>query len=211
MTVRCGALVAVAACALAPASAFAHGRSSTDTPFVDAQVGAAYSDVVAFSNSQLIPGVTESREWGSHFGGTAGLRFGPIALGVHGDFSRFRPYDIGTLGGLVELRLPIPAVQPYARVGLGYAWLGDVNVNTSLAHCGPTSSSAACPSIRGWSLMAGAGIDFWLSRFVTLGGGLDLYVLNLTRSASPTMVTFAQSGDSVGLQLAVTAQLGIHI
>ncbi len=196
---------------LASSAAYAHKDSSTDTPFVDAQVGFAYANVLAFSNDALLPGVNESREWGSHFGATLGLRFGPVAFGAHSDFSRFTSYDIGTLGGMVELRLPIPVVQPYARIGFGYAWLGDLRVSSSLAHCNPTSTSAACPSVRGWTLSGGAGVDFWLGRYFTLGVGLDVYVLNLTRSASPTTINFEQTGDSIGLQLAGSAQLGFHL
>jgi hypothetical protein len=188
----------------------ANGLTSSDVPFVDAHLGVAYANMLAFSNNGLFPGVNESRVWGSHFGATVGLRFGPVAFGLHGDLSRFSPYDIGTVGGVVELRLPIPSVQPWARLGFGYAWLGDVNVSSSLARCSPTSSSTQCPSVRGWNLNGGAGVDFWIGRFVTVGAGLDLYVLNLTRSASPTTVNFEQDGDAVGLQASIAAQLGLH-
>ena len=211
MSARVVSVACACALSLASSAALAHKDSSTDTPFIDAQLGFAYSDVLAFSNSSLLPGVNESREWGSHFGATAGLRFGPVAFGAHGDLSRFTSYDIGSLGAMVELRLPIPTVQPYARVGFGYAWLGDLRVSSSLAHCDPTSTSSSCPSVRGWTLSGGAGVDFWISRYFTLGVGVDLYVLNLTRSASPTTVNFEQTGDSIGLQLTGSAQIGFHI
>ncbi len=212
MTVR-AQLSALCACAVALAAspARANNNSAADLPFVDARVGAAYADVLAFSNDSLIPGVTEFRGWGSHFGATAGLRFGPVAFGARADLSRFSAFDIGTLGGLVELRLPIPVVQPYARLGFGYAWLGDLHATSSLAHCDPASTSTACPSVRGWTLSGGAGVDFWIGRYLTAGAGLDVYVLNLTRSASPTTVNFEQTGDSVGLQVAASVQLGLHI
>lgn len=201
---------ALAALAAAP-GALAHNGNATDLPFVEAQLGAAYSDVVAFDNSGLIPGATESRGWGSFFGATAGLRFGPIAFGPHVDFARYSAFDIGTLGGQVQIRLPIPVVKPWARIGFGYAWLGDLTVSTSMASCSPTSTASQCPSVRGWSLSGGGGLDFAIGRYLTLGGGLDVYVLNLTRSASPTVVNFQQTGDSVGAQVALSVQLGLHI
>lgn len=211
MNTRALSLSVCAALSLLATPALAHKDNAHDIPFVSATAGLAYANVLAFSNDALFPGVTESREWGPHYGLTAGLRFGPVSFGAHGDLSRFRSYDIGTLGGVVELRLPIPVVQPWARVGFGYAWLGDVQVSTSLASCSPTSSSSACPSVRGWTLSGGAGLDVWLHRYLTLGVGLDVYVLNLTRSASPTTVNFERTGDSVGLQGALSVQVGLHI
>lgn len=204
------AVVALAATAWAMPAA-AHNTGSNDIPFVEASVGVAYANVLAFDNSSLIPGVNESREWGPHFGGTAGLRFGPVYFGARVDYSRFKPFDIGTAGLVGGLRIPIPIVQPWARVGFGYAWLGDVTMSSSLARCDPASTATQCPSVRGWTLSGGAGVDFALGRYLTLGVGVDLYVLNLTRSASPTMVSLQQSGDSVGLQFTGSAQLGLHI
>ncbi len=207
------AVAALSALGLLAASsaASAHTGNSTSLPFLEARTGFSYANVFAFDNSGLLPGVNESRVWGPHLGATLGLRFGPVAFGARVDWSRFEPFNLGTAGGVVQLRLPIPVVQPWARVGFGYAWLGDVSMSSSLVRCSPTSTSTQCPSVRGWTLSGGAGVDFLLGRYLTLGAGLELYVLNLTRSASPTSVNLQQTGDSLGLQLTGTVQLGLHI
>jgi len=167
----------------------------------------AMANVYAFSNNNLIPGLTESRVSGPRFGGTVGVRLGPVMIGAHGDLSRFKPYDVGTLGARVEVRLAVIGIQPFVRAGLGYAWLGDINPSSPLWTCGPTAgASAQCPDIRGWHATAGGGIDYAVMRHFTIGAALDLSVLNLTRSASPTMVNLQQEGDSVGVQ----ATLSVH-
>jgi hypothetical protein len=178
-----------------------------DILVVQPEVGVSMANVYAFSNNNLIPGLTESRVSGPRFGGTVGVRLGPVMIGAHGDLSRFKPYDVGTLGARVEVRLAVIGIQPFVRAGLGYAWLGDINPSSPLWTCGPTAgASAQCPDIRGWHATAGGGIDYAVMRHFTIGAALDLSVLNLTRSASPTMVNLQQEGDSVGIQ----ATLSVH-
>ena len=72
--------------------------------------------------------------------------------------------------------------------------------------CSPGSTANACPSISGWNVNAGAGADFSVARWLTLGVGLDFYLLNLNRASSPTQVMFMRTGDSMGFQLALSAQ-----
>lgn len=205
---------ALAALVTAPAVASA---DATDWFFLQPEVGIAYADVFAFSNGGLIPlpgggsvstpTVTEARGVGSYFGGTAGVRLGPVGLGVHTDIARYSNFDVGTLGAQVQLRLPIPIVQPYAQLGLGYAWMGALDYDTYRT----CATSNACPAVYGWSLSAGAGLDVWVSDMVTVGAGLDFSVLNLTRGASPTDVTFSQDGDAVGFQLAASARAALRL
>ncbi len=178
-----------------------------DILVVQPEVGLSMANIYAFSNNNLIPGYTSTTVTGPRFGGTVGVRLGPVMIGAHGDLSRFAPYDLGTLGARAEVRLAVVGVQPFVRVGLGYAWLGDINPSSPLWSCGPTSGTRAdCPDVRGWHATAGGGIDFALMRHFTIGAALDLSVLNLTRSASPTTVNLQQEGDSLGVQ----ATLSVH-
>lgn len=178
------------------------------------ELGSAYNNVVAFKNNMLLPGVSvpgavETKGFGSHFGALAGMRFGPFAFGLHADLSRYAAYDIGTLGPQIQLRLPLPMVQPYARINVGYAWMGAIN-SSAVWMCSPTSSGNNCPSIGGWTISGGAGLDVWLSRRFTVGGGLDVYVLNFNRSASPSTVNYTQEGNAVGLQVAANLQAALR-
>lgn len=191
---------------LAPSLAGAQSLTTNDWVVLEPSIGASYVNVLAFDNSGLLPGVTESSGYGLALGLTAGMRFSIVTIAAHMDLARYKPYDVGTLGGRVQVHLPLPVVKPFARIGFGYAWLGDLNVSSSLITCTPGASSPACPSINGWSAAVGAGVDFSVARWLTLGAALDLTVLNLNRASSPTQVSFSNTGDSVGMQLALSAQ-----
>lgn len=198
---------------LAPAAASAQ-VVNTDWLILQPEVGFSYANVLAFQSDMLLPGVSvpgavNTSGFGSHFGALAGMRFGPFAFGLHGDLSRYSSFDIGTLGPQLQLRLPIPIVQPYARVNIGYTWMGAIDTR-SVWMCTPSSTGNTCPSVSGWTVSAGVGLDFWVSRTVTLGGGLDFYVLNFNRSASPSSVSFTQEGNAVGLQIAANLQAALH-
>ncbi len=186
------------------------GITGSDWIFVQPEVGVAYADVLALSNNNLLPSLTESKVWGEQFAGVVGMRFGPFAFGVRGSFAHYNPFDIGTLGAEIQLRLPIPVIQPYARLGFGYAWLGAIDPETAWSCTSSAAASGGCPKIYGWTASAGAGVDIWLSRHFTVGAGLDVNILNLTRSASIDTVNYTQSGDSLGIEASLTAHAALR-
>lgn len=191
---------------LAPAAASAQGLTDNNWVVLEPSIGVSYANVLAFDNSGLIPGVTQSSGFGPMYGFTAGTRLSIVTLAARIDFSRYDNFDVGTLGARVQVHIPLPVVKPFVRVGGGYAWLGSLTPVSAMWTCSPGSASNDCPSINGWNVNLGAGVDFAVQRWLTLGAGLDFYVLNLNRSASPTQVNFMQSGDSLGFQLALSAQ-----
>lgn len=206
-SVLAATLAAMSGLSLAAGEASAQRIYNIDWLVIQPEVGMSFANVYAFNNNNLIPGYTESRVVGPRFGGTVGMRFGPLTVGAHADLARYTPFDIGNVGARVELRLPLIAVQPFVRVGAGYSWLGQIDPRSMDWTCAPDGpSSSSCPSIRGWHVAAGGGLDITLTRHFTVGGALDLSVLNLTRGARPTTINFQQTGDSVGIQ----ATLSIH-
>ncbi|MEZ4408523.1 MAG: hypothetical protein R3A52_18920 [Polyangiales bacterium] len=208
------AALSFAALSLAALTAASEGRAqgftNVDWLVLQPEVGVSWANVASFSNSNLFPEVNTSSETGPRYGAFVGMRFGPVSFGGHFDFARYTPYDIGTVGVMGELRLPSPLIQPWARLGIGYAWLGDVNLASNAFRCSPGSTATECPSINGWNLGLGAGVDFALIKYVTVGAGVDFTLLNLTRSASPTATGFSQTGDSVGFQLSLMARAALR-
>ncbi len=209
-------LVAGAALALAVVvgGAEAHAQRLLDHDWfvLQAEVGASYANVVAVNNDGLFPSASSTGGWGPHYGLQAGMRFGPVSFGGRFDYSTYKPYNLGGAGVFVELRVPIPLIQPFARVGAGFAWLGDLNPDPSYLACGATgSSSASCPSVSGWYGSLGGGADLVLFSSFTLGAHVDVNFLNLNRDADPTNVTFMRTGDSVGLQVTVGLHAALRI
>lgn len=191
---------------LAGRASSAQSLLSHDWLVLQPELGLSYANVVAVSNDGLFPSASNTAGFGPRFGLLAGMRFGPVTAGARVDVARYKAYDVGDAGLFVELRIPVPFIQPFGRVGVGYAWLGDLNPDPRYLACGASGTSAECPKVSGWFASAGGGIDLAISSHFTLGANLDVTFLNLTRAASPTSVMFTSTGDSVGLQLT----LGLH-
>ena len=203
------ALVAPTLCLgalLASASASAQSLLSHDWLVLQPEVGVSYANVVAVSNDGLFPSASNTTGFGARFGLLAGMRFGPVTAGARVDLARYSAYDIGDAGLFVEVRVPVPFIQPFGRLGVGYAWLGDLNPDPRYLACGATGTAASCPKVSGWFGSVGGGLDLAFNSHFTLGANLDVTFLNLTRAASPTSVMFSTTGDSVGLQVT----LGLH-
>lgn len=192
--------------ALGGAEASAQSLLSHDWLVLQPELGLSYANVVAVSNEGLFPSASSTSGFGPRFGLLAGMRFGPVTAGARVDLARYRAYDVGDAGLFVELRIPVPLVQPFGRVGAGYAWLGDLNPDPRYLACGATGTGASCPKVSGWFASVGGGLDLAVSSRFTLGAHLEVTLLNLTRERSPTVVMFRDTGDSAGLQVT----LGLH-
>jgi hypothetical protein len=111
------------------------------------------------------------------------------------------------------LRIPIFFIEPYFRAGIGYAWMGQVDFN---------SLGDSSVSVFGLTIEAGAGVDIFLNDYISIGGGVDVAFLNLTRQRLDMCmdvggamcnvggVDLQEDGDSVGFQLRATGHLGLH-
>ena len=207
---------ALAACcaasvSLAGATAGAQSLLSHDWLVLQPEVSLAYANLVAVNNNALFPTANATGGWGPHFAVLAGMRFGPFTAGAQVDYARFPAYGVGGAGLFAELRLPVTFVQPFGRVGFGYAWLGDLNPDPAYLACGATGTAATCPKVSGWYGSIGGGLDLAFNQHFTLGAHLDVNFLNLTRAASPAAVQFVNPGDSVGLQVTVGLHAALRI
>lgn len=191
---------------LASAEAPAQSLLSHDWLVLQPELGLSYANVVAVSNDGLFPSASSTTGFGPRFGLLAGMRFGPVTAGARVDLARYAAYDVGDAGVFVELRIPVPFIQPFGRVGVGYAWLGDLNPDPRYLACGATGAGAACPKVSGWFASVGGGLDLAFNSHFTVGANLDVSFLNLNRAASPASVMFTTTGESVGLQVT----LGLH-
>jgi hypothetical protein len=204
-----------------------NGRS-IDFLFIQAEAGLSVVDLTGLSqNGHLIPTLSETRQSGYGGGATVGFRSWIFAVAAHGYISRFvsgapatfmgvsnsQSFDLGELMLEGQVRLPIPVVEPYVRIGLGYSWLGSFELNSMY-----TSSTS---DIHGFIGKLGAGADVWLGKFITIGAGADFALMNLRRGGvqregsicpdtDPTCIELRMDGDAVGCLLTAHVQAGIH-
>ncbi|MFO0626349.1 MAG: hypothetical protein U0325_12120 [Polyangiales bacterium] len=153
---RPAVVAAALATALAAGSAGAQSLTDMDWFVLEPSVGLAYANITAFDNSGIIPGITNSSGFGPSFGLTAGMRFSIVTLAAHVDLSRFDPYDVGTVGGRVQVHIPLPIVKPFVRLGAGCAWLGAVSAS-AVADLHPGLDEQRLPRASSrWSASLGA-------------------------------------------------------
>lgn len=190
------------------------GRKA-DLLWIEGGFGYSYVNLAQFSQSNFIPGIDQYK--GSGYVGhvAAGFRLFFLTLGARGTIAAYPDlnFDLWSVMADVALRLPIPIVEPYVRLGVGYAFMGSAD------YARPADSSV---SVYGLTIEGGVGVDIYLNPYLSIGGGLDVVYLNLTRqrvdrcesSMSPDCrpgdVNFEESGDAVGLQMRLSGHLALH-
>jgi len=193
-----------------------------DFIWLEAFGGISNVNLVAFGNSNFAAAASsggssvfnEVNATGPMIGGALGFRVYWLAVGARTTFASYNTFQIGTVGGEVALRFPIPVVEPYIRAGFGYAWQGDANYTITTG--GVTAQPAT--TVYGWAFNAAVGLDIFLTNWFTIGAGVGFDVLNMTRQSDPRMACMgatdfcpSRPGDAVGYQLSGYGQIGFHI
>lgn len=182
-----------------------------DVLYLELLGGYSYVDLAQFSQNNFYPSIDRFQGSG-YFGGAAlGFRFAIFRLGARATIAKYADFDLGTATAELQLRLPIPGLEPFARVGVGYGWVGAADYST------PAESET---SVYGLVVDVGGGLDLYLSKSVSIGAGIDAVFLNLTRqrvdmgcTGTDCMVEdvdLQEDGDAVGLQMRAHGHLGLH-
>lgn len=172
-------------------------------------VGLAYVDLRSISYDNLFAedaaledAIVETSGTGPQFGVSGGFRLLFLTIGAHLQLASYEPFDVGTILLEIEAHLPVPLpIEPYARVGFGYAWVGQ-----------DLGGSDANISINGYDFRAGLGLDIFLGDHFSIGAAATIDVLNLSRQdlgESPTAIDVSE-GNAVGIQAGFMAQAGLH-
>lgn len=179
--------------------------------YIEVTGGGHWLDMYAVSHSAnfLPPMTVHTSDLGFGAGVAAGIR--PVAffgIGARGTLGLFPQYNFGTAAIELDLRLPTKVIEPYVRVGFGYAWVGSANYND------PSMSGT---TIYGFAVTASLGLDVYLSESFSLGAAFDFDALNLARQPPNTTtvahfatVDLAHEGNAVGLHIGGHVALGLH-
>lgn len=193
------------------------GRKA-DFLWLEVEGGVSYVNLIAFQQNRFSsggvtitnPSFEEIEGVGPMVGVALGFRIFFLALGARATLASYPGFEIGTVGGEVQFRLPTPIVEPWIRVGAGYAWQGSANYEAPMA-------SASATTVYGWTINAALGLDWFVTWWFSIGFGVSLDVLNMTRQANPTLPCMSptefcpsQPGDAIGAQARGVLQLGLH-
>ena len=187
------------------------GRAA-DILWIEGAFGYSYVNLVQFSHTEFLPQIDRYKGGGYMAALAAGVRLSFLMIGARGTLSSYEWFDLWSIGGEVHLRIPVAAVEPYARIGAGYAFVGQADYDV------PEMSEQ---DVFGLMLDAGAGIDIYLDQIFAIGAGLDVAWLNLSRqrvdmdgcmemTCGTGTIDFTEDGDAAGLQLRLHGHASLH-
>jgi hypothetical protein len=158
---------------------------------------------------------------GGMLSGGLGARLLFFTLGARGRIAFFSPYNRLSLGPELGVRFPIGNIEPHADVGFGWTSLGSFT--------GAVAGDADAIAMRGVYARVGGGVDYYLSPVFSVGVGVSLELLHLSRPGiSPDQIAALKALPSLtpserdradvlgvaatsdGGAFSATGQLGLH-
>jgi hypothetical protein len=183
--------------------------------YLNADIGSAYTDLVSLkaSNWQL----QDNSASGLAFGIGAGVRLVALSAGLRVrdlELSSFNLWETD-LDAALHVRIWRFDLSLGARGG--YAFVGSFSADSLRTSTGSSTSDV---TVHGWNVGPAAGLDYYISKLVSLGVDANAEVLFLRRPPIPLQpgqtvapqwqTLYADSGSSVGAGFVGVAQVGIH-
>src|SRR5262249_50794843 len=164
---------------------------------------------------------------GPRAGAALGFRFLSLPAGVGGGAATFEDpppphnvhaWNMSSLDGELGFRAPLGRLEPYLTLASGYTTFGGFGDAVSGLKNGL--------NVNGFNARLGFGVDYFISRYVSLGGNLTGELLILTRPGVPVrdITSIPQTrtldegaarfleanGSSYGTALALTGGIKAH-
>jgi hypothetical protein len=173
--------------------------------WIEASAGYSWINLVQLNSEDFSEEPDLLQGSGFIFEGGLGFSVSILQIGLTTSYAQYEHFDILTAELDATLVIPIPIIEPFLRVGVGYAHMGQVEV----AMMGGSPEKAR---IRGIGIDVGAGLDIHISDAFQLGFAFDASFLNLQRQkvtelGTITNVDFTQTGNALGLQLNGTVRV----
>jgi hypothetical protein len=197
--------------------------------WIDAQAGIESVSLETFNADfdAVSAGLLPSSGVGPTANVGAGIRLVFLTLGVRGHVASFEDnaptrsvgaWQIWSLDGELGLRAPLGRLEPHGAVAMGYASFG--GLGTALR------GLSAGLDIHGVDGLLEGGVDYWVTRAVSVGADLSGGLLAIVRPgvsardlATPKEIgtineakarVLEANGSSVGWMFAATGEVGVH-
>ena len=183
--------------------------------YLNADVGSAFMDLASLkaSNWQL----QDNSSSGPAFGFGAGVRLVFLSAGFRVRDLQLSSFNLWETDLEAALHFRIWRFDLYLGARGGYAFLGSFSADSLRTS---TGSSASDVAVHGWNVGPTAGLDFYISKLVSVGIDTNAEVLFLERPPIPLQPgqtvapqyqsLYADSGSSIGAGFVAVAHLGIH-
>ncbi len=182
--------------------------------------GASYVDMRAIQATDYFPEIVRLSGWGPAGGIAAGFRVEFFSAGLRASLARYDAsdamhpeavFDVGTLIAEAKLALPIPVVQPFVRVGFGFGWHGDSNVEDIDWMTG-TPPENFSTTVFGWVFEGAIGLDIYLTHWFAIGAAFTIDLLNMSRQPieQAADVSLRNTHDAIGVQGRAQGAVSFH-
>jgi hypothetical protein len=183
--------------------------------YLNADIGSAYTDLVSLkaSNWQL----QDNSASGPAFGVGAGVRLVVLSAGLRVRNLLLSSFSLWETDLEAALHFRVWRFDLYLGARGGYAFVGSLRADALRTSMG---SSASDVTVHGWNVGPTAGLDYYVSKLVSLGVDANAEVLFLKRppillppgqTVAPEWESlYADSGSSVGAGFVGVAHVGIH-
>ena len=187
--------------------------------WANAEAGFQYLSLNTFHANNLVDSqFVKTTQGGPLYGFGAGLRLIFLTLGARFRLGDFSAWQLWTLDAEAGLHMPIGRVEPYFNFGAGYASVGAFGGASSAINLQNSSIN-----IHGWNARVGFGMDFYITRAISVGALMTGEMLYLKRSRTLTIANptndprvaeaakvYANDGSSIGGAATLTGVVGLH-
>jgi hypothetical protein len=181
-----------------------------DLLFLETETGVSYVGLQTLNvERNVIPTATRSEDVGGVFGVLGGLKLLFLSVGPHARFGRFQDWDLWTLNLDVGFHAPLGVVEPYLRLGGGYARLS--RAFDKVRNGGSLRSD-------GYNLSLALGADYFVTSYLTIGGrisgeliGLHRAGVNLDTQDGLVNDYLKYDGAALGVAMSGVLSLGLHL
>jgi len=183
--------------------------------WLNGEVGFQYISLNTFHANNLVDSqIVKTSQSGALYGLGAGVRLIFLTLGARFRLGNFSAWQIWTLDAEAGIHLPIGKVEPYFQFDAGYASLGSFSGASS-------ALNLQNANVHGWNARLGFGIDFYVTRALSIGALMTGDVLYLKRKTVANLPVndpayaeaakvYANDGSSVGGATTLTGVVGLH-
>jgi hypothetical protein len=180
----------------------------TDFLYLEGETGPAYVGLDTFNVKRgLVPWTVRRDDVGAFVGAAAGLKLIFLSVGPHFRVGHFRDWDLWTLDLDLGWHAPLGNVEPFLRLGGGYARLGRA-----------FDSSGVTVKVEGYNLRLAMGADYFVARNLSVGASISGEILGLHRpgvdlNSQDGVLNdlYKFDGASAGLGVTGAAVLGLHL
>ena len=173
--------------------------------YLEAETGFQYTSLESLSvKRNVVPGIVRREDVGGILGAAAGVRLLFLTLGPRVRVGQFQDWDLWTLALELGWRVPIGALEPYMRIGGGYARLGRA--------FDAVRGNRGSVTIQGYTARLTAGADYFITPAFTFGASVAGEVVGMYRPGLDwNDEVYKLDGTSAGVAVTGTLGLGLHL